>query len=64
MKQIKKDIKKAEENINTILTGLSEKYKDVNFNLDCELISAKPSFGFSAGTTTQTGNVKIIASIK
>ena len=64
MKQIKKDIKKAEENINTILTGLSEKYKDVNFNLDCELISAKQSFGFSAGTTTQTGNVKIIASIK
>ena len=63
MKQIKKDIKKAEENINTILTGLSEKYEDVNFDLDYESVSVK-SFGFSAGTTTQLGNVKIIASIK
>jgi hypothetical protein len=64
MKQIKKDIKKAEENINTILTGLSEKYEDVNFELDYESTSVKQSFGFSAGTTTQLGNVKITASIK
>lgn len=64
MKQIRKDIKKAEENINTILAGLSEKYEDVNFDLDYESTSVKQSFGFSAGTTTQLGNVKITASIK
>jgi len=64
MKQIKKDIKKAEENIKTILTGLSEKYEDVNFDLDHGSTSVKQSFGFSAGTITQIGNVKITASIK
>ena len=68
MKQIKKDIKKAEENINTILVGLAEKYEDVNFDLDYESIPVKQiycyRFGFSAATTTQLGNVKITASIK
>ena len=63
MKQIKKDIKKAEENINKILAELSEKYEDVNFDLDYESVSVKQSFGFSAGTTMLLGNVKITASI-
>lgn len=64
MKQIKKDIKKAEDDINTILARLAEKYEDVNFDLDYESIFVKQSFGFSAATTTQLGNVKITASIK
>jgi hypothetical protein len=63
MKQIRKDIKKAEENINKILAELSEKYEDVNFDLDYESVSVKQSFGFSAGTTMLLGNVKITASI-
>ena len=68
MKQIKKDIKKAEEDINTILVGLAEKYEYVNFDLDYESIPAKQIycylFGYSAATTTQLGNVKITASIE
>lgn len=64
MKQIRKDINKAEDDINTILAGLAEKYEDVNFDLDYESISVKQSFGFSAGTTTKIGNAKITASIK
>lgn len=64
MKQIRKDINKAEDDINTILTRLAEKYKDVNFDLDYESISVKQSFGFSAATTTKIGNAKITASIK
>ena len=63
MKQIKKDIKKAEDDINTILVGLAEKYEDVNFDLDYESISVK-HFGFSAVTTTKIGNAKITASIQ
>jgi len=59
MKQIKKDIKKAEDDINTILVGLAEKYEDVNFDLDYESISVKHSFGL-----TIIGNAKITASIK
>ena len=64
MKQIRKDIKKAEENINVILTGLNEKYEDVDFDLNYESVSVKHRLGFSAGTTTQLGKVKITASIK
>ena len=64
MKQIRKDIKKAEDDINTILTRLAEKYEDVNFDLDYESISVNQSFGFSAATTTKIGNAKITASIK
>ena len=64
MKQIRKDINKAEDDINTILTRLAEKYEDVNFDLDYESISVKQNFGFSAATTTKIGNAKITASIK
>ena len=64
MKQIRNDIKKAQDEIKIILAGLAEKYENVNFELDYESVSVKQSFGFSAGTTTQLGNVKITASIK
>jgi len=48
MKQIKKDINKAEEDINTILARLTDGYEDVNFELDCQSIS-ESKVGFAAG---------------
>ena len=65
MREIREDIKKAEENIYAILVGLSEKYEGVCFDLCYDPVTIHETVGFSKSITkSYVGNVKITASIK